>query len=141
MMGEPISLDLRRRIAAAYERGNDTYSGLAERFNVGRATVSRLLRREREGRCLEPEPHGGGHPPRIPPEQYDDLIALVREMPSATRRELADAWEKRFGVVLSVASMGRTLRAAGLTWKKNAFVLKNSSGPTSSSREKRSRSG
>lgn len=140
-MTEAISMDLRKRIVAAHRRGAGTYDQLAERFDVGRATVSRLLRRARERRDIGRDPPGGGNPPRIARDEYPALAALVREMESATRRELADAWKERFGVSISEAAMGRTLRAAGFTRKKRGFALKSSSALTSSRRGKRSRDG
>jgi transposase len=63
-----LSLDLRRRIVAAYERDEGTYFELAQRFGVGEATVSRLLRRQRELGHVVPEVAGGGFPPRISDE-------------------------------------------------------------------------
>src|SRR6185436_6851937 len=49
-MAAPASLDLRRRVVEAYERGGVTYAQGGERFAVGRATVNRWLRRFRETR-------------------------------------------------------------------------------------------
>ena len=44
-----LSLDLRRRVVRAYHEGlTATYEATAELFGIGRATVSRLLRLERE---------------------------------------------------------------------------------------------
>lgn len=61
-----ISLDLRRRIARAYERGKTpTYEATAEMFNVGYATVSRLLRRKRETGDVLPKPRGGNNPRKV----------------------------------------------------------------------------
>lgn len=124
---KPISLDLRKRIVAAYGADGGTYEEIATRFAVGEASVSRLLRRHREKASLEPDPHGGGQPPRIQPEQYDDLRALVAEQPDRTVQQLAHLWAERFGVNLSRSAMQRALLKAGFSWKKNAFVLRNSS--------------
>ncbi|MBZ4401592.1 helix-turn-helix domain-containing protein [Myxococcus sp. AS-1-15] len=43
-MTRPISEDLRRRILKVRETTGKTYEELAEQFQVGRATVNRLLR-------------------------------------------------------------------------------------------------
>lgn len=132
-MPEPHPLALRERLVAAYKRGGLTYAALAELFGVGEATVSRLLSRDRKtSGDLRPEPHGGGNPPCIPPNQFDALRVLVSEFPDATRLELCRIWEERFGVSLSVATMGRTLRDAGFTRKKSSSALRSSSGRTSS---------
>ena len=131
-MPEPLSLDLRKRIVAAYKRGGFSYLQVAELFDVGEASVSRLLARDRDnGGDLTPDPHGGGNPPRIPAEQFGKLRAVIREHPDATRDDLCRIWKKRYNVVLSVASMGRTLRDAGITRKKGSSARWSSSDRTS----------
>ncbi|WP_143825720.1 helix-turn-helix domain-containing protein [Nannocystis exedens] len=59
-MPTPISVDLRIRIVEARVQDGQTYEQLAERFHVGRATVDRVLRLQRETGSVEPKPHGGG---------------------------------------------------------------------------------
>ncbi len=54
--------DLRERIVLAYERGEGTLDEVADIFEVGRRTVTRLLRKYRAGEGLPPRPHGGGYP-------------------------------------------------------------------------------
>lgn len=125
-MAQPLSLDLRNRIVAASTAGA-TYDEIAEQLSVGRASVSRVLRRERERGCLEPDPHGGGHPPLIHPDEYEQLRALVAEMPDRTAQELAYVWAERTGVDLSRSTMHRVLHRAGLTWKKNSSRRANNS--------------
>lgn len=132
-MPEAHPLALRERLVAAYKRGGFTYASLGALFDVGDATVSRLLTRDRRtGGDLTPEPHGGGNPPRIPVEQFDALRALVADDPDATRQDLCDLWKQLHGVSISVASMGRTLRDAGITRKKSSSARPSSSAPTSS---------
>jgi len=140
-MPEPLPLALRERIVAAYKRGGFTYIELAKVFDVGEASVSRLLSRLRRTGEVTPDPHGGGNPPRIPPEQYDALRALVADDPDATRQELCDLWKSLHGVTISVAAMGRTLRDAGITRKKSSSARRSRSARTSSPRAKRSRPG
>ena len=117
-MAEAISLDLRKRIVAAYEAGEGTYLEIAQRFKVGEATVSRLLRRCREHGGVEPSPHAGGNPPHIAASQYGELEKLVAEKPDRTVEELRSLWQVRYGVELSRSAMQRALLKAGLTWKK-----------------------
>jgi transposase len=54
----PLSLDLRKRIVVRYAKGDVTYAQVAELFDVGEASVSRLRRRERERGDLHPDPIG-----------------------------------------------------------------------------------
>lgn len=61
-----IGLELRKRIVEAYDSGlSGTYEETAELFGVGRATVSRLLRRHRETGDVQPLPIGGNYPRQI----------------------------------------------------------------------------
>lgn len=120
-MPNPISRDLRSRIVEAYEAGEGTYDELAERFGVGYATVSRMLRRARERGDLSPEPASGGPLPSIVDEELGDLCAVVEEAPDRTLVDLCDAWESRTGVLVSKSTMGRAVKRAGLTRKQKRF--------------------
>src|SRR5687767_12320146 len=91
-MASALSVDLRRRIVAAYRRKEGTYLDLAERFGVGPASVSRLLRRFRETGIVEPAPHGGGQPPKIPSERFSELREIVEDKPDRTIQQLCHAW-------------------------------------------------
>ncbi len=125
-----LSLDLRRRIVAAYERDEGTYFELAQRFGVGEATISRLLRRQRELGHVVPEIAGGGFPPRISDDQFPALLRLVGEMPDATLDQLKDCWRTRYGVDLSRSSMLRSLQRAGVTRKKSVSARRSNSATT-----------
>lgn len=140
-MAEPHPVALRERIVAAYKRGGFTYESLATLFDVGEATVSRMLSRDRKTGDLRPDPRGGGMPPRIPAEQYDALRALVADVPDATQQDLCDLWEAHFGVTVSKAAMGRTLQAADITRKKSSSALRSKTARTSSKSAPRSSSG
>src|SRR5262245_41855051 len=59
------SMDLRERVSAAYAEGNATYEAVAERFRLGRATVSRWLRLHRETGNVAPKAHRCGNPPKV----------------------------------------------------------------------------
>lgn len=51
-----VPVEVRRRIVAAYQRGDTkTYAETAKVFGVGVATVNRLLRRVREGKDVRPD--------------------------------------------------------------------------------------
>ena len=136
-MSKPLSSDLRERIVSAYLRGEGTYVEIAERFGVGEASVSRLLTRFRETKRVDPDPHGGGQPARVPVDKYPALKALVAEQADRSVEELRAIWQKRFKVKLSRSAMQRAVLKAGLRWKKNASARRSSSGPTSNRSGKR----
>jgi len=83
-MAGPLSSDLRERIVLAYEEGDKTRGEVAELFQVGRASVNRLVRRYRETGSVEPSPHGGGKPRKMTSRGEKVLRALVEERPDAT---------------------------------------------------------
>ena len=113
-MAHALSADLRRRIVDAYARGEGTYGVLAARFRVGKASVSRFLRLYRQNGSLERRPRGGGNAAKISAELLLRLRELVAEDPKRSARELAQEWERRFGVAMSRSSMVRALSRAGL---------------------------
>lgn len=114
----PLSIDLRRRVVAAYLAGEGSYAEIAERFGIGEASVSRLLRRFRSTSSLEPDPHGGGNPARIGPDDVPLVAEVVAAHPDGTLAELARAWTARTRRPISRASMLRALRRFGFTLKK-----------------------
>lgn len=118
-MPEPLSLDLRERIVAAYERGDMTRDQVAELFQVGRASVNRLVRRFRETGSVEPSPHGGGKPRKLTPRGEKALRALIEEQPDATIPELVRLLLARAKLAVSTSTMSRELARLGFTRKKS----------------------
>ena len=111
-----ISIDLRRRIVAAYETGKtETYEATAEMFGVGRATVNRLLRRRRETGDVLPRKRGGNNPRRI---DLEWLRTHARANPDARLVDRADAWEKHSGERLGLTAIWTALHAIGWSHKK-----------------------
>jgi transposase len=118
-MPEPLSLDLRERIVAAYERGDMTRDQVAELFQVGRASVNRLVRRFRETGSVEPSPHGGGKPRKLTARGAKALHALLVEYPDATIPEFVRLLQARAKVAVSTSTMSRELARLGFTRKKS----------------------
>lgn len=118
-MGKGYSKDLRERAVGAYERGEGTYDEIAERFDVGVASLNRWLRLKRETGSVEHRPLGGGHPTVFDEEGLPKLVALVDEKPDRTLDELCEVWKERHGDTVSTSAVGRALERAGLTRKKS----------------------
>jgi transposase len=120
-MPRAYSMDLRKRVIAAWEKGDSTWPELAERFEVGLATVNRWISAQRHKGTVEPEPHGGGWAFLIDAERLALLRALVDEQPDRTLDELTDEFRKRAGVAVSPSTIGRALRLRlGYSRKKKA---------------------
>ena len=54
------SLDLRERVVAAYEKGEETIAEIAARFSVGETFLKKMLRQKRESGSLERLPTQAG---------------------------------------------------------------------------------
>lgn len=130
---KPLSEDLRRRIWEFHGSTGATIEETAEHFMVGTASVKRILAGLRKTGSLSPKPHGGGPPTKVPDDKLGVIRAIVEVNNDATRQDLCDRWFDRTGERLSVATMGRVLRRAGLTLKKKASGPAGASSPRSNS--------
>ncbi len=117
-MGWAYSVDLRERVVAAFDRTGMTDQEAAALFKIGEATVRRWKRLKRETGALGRRPGGGGNPPRIAPEQYEVVRAIVEDQPDLTDQEVAWEFHRRTGRSVSRASMNRVLLKLALTRKK-----------------------
>ena len=111
-MPQPLSMDLRQRILAAYDAGAKTQA-VAERFAVSPACARRLKQRRRETGEVAPRTGRPGPKPVLAAEA-DRLRAAARAEPDLYAREYRD----RLGLPGSVVTAWRALRRLGLTVKK-----------------------
>jgi transposase len=79
------SLDLRKKIVEAKERGTPT-AEVAKTFGVGASTVKRYAAAAREGRSLAPKKRPGSKP-KLDGATRKLLEADLRERPAATLPE------------------------------------------------------
>ena len=115
-VAQPLSLDLRSRIAKAVEEGG-TVRAVAARFGVSVATAVRLGQKARAGHDLGPrKPGSPGRPVLI-----GAVAAWVRDRlkakPDLTMRALAAELDTR-GTPASHDTVWRFVRGEGLTVKK-----------------------
>ena len=134
MKRKTISYDLRRRIVEAYKAGwTDSYEQTAEMFSVGRATVSRLLRRDRETGDVAAKPRGGDLRRAV---ELEWLKGQAAEQPDARLVDRVDGYQKYCGRRVSVHAMWNALSAIGWTHKKNS--VRKGTGAAGGSRATRS---
>jgi len=110
----PYSQDLRERILETVQRGEGSLRQIARRFLVSLSFVIRLLQLYRRTGSLQPQPHRGGNPAALGPEDLERLRELVRQQPDATLEEL----RQRLGVACSTMAISRALRKRGRPRKK-----------------------
>lgn len=128
-----ISLDLRKRVVEAYGGGKLTYDEVAERFSIGRASVSRWLRRARETGDPIPLAHAGGRVCLIRDENLKLLEKLVLAHPDWTEDEYTKAFNQQTHLSLSDSTVGRAIRRLGYGVKKSPSLRPKKNGQTSSS--------
>jgi transposase len=114
---EAYALDLRQRVCAAYDQG-DCVQDVAERFEVGRWFVHKVLRQRRLEGSIAPKPRGRGPAATIGPADRARLKKLLRTKPDATLAELCRSLVAAGGVAVSVPTMCRTLKRLRLPLKK-----------------------
>ncbi len=110
-------MDLRARIVAAVDRHEGSLRWIARVFGVSTSSLVRLLQRRRATGTLTPEPHAGGPPPALTPDDHERLAELIREQPDATLDEL----KQRGGFTCSLKTLWMALRRRGLTRKKKSL--------------------
>lgn len=126
-----ISLDLRERILAAYDKNEATREEVAERFCVSLGLVKKLLQQRRRLGDVRPQHHRSGRRPGLVALQQHQLRALVKQKPDLTLKELRAAT----GLACSLPAIHYVLARMGLTYKKRRSAPVNRTGRTSSGRD------
>src|SRR5215218_6681889 len=119
------SNDLRERIVAAVERGEQSIRQLAHIFSVSLSCIVRLLQRQRKTGSVQPKPHGGVPPRKLDAAAETRLRELVRDQPDATLAELRD----RLGIPCCLMTIARALTRHRITRKKKTLHAQEQESP------------
>lgn len=118
-MPTALSIDLRKRIIAEYEKGAKTQEEVAAQFHVGVASVVRLVALKRNTGGLAPKKQVGGvHRRTIDAAGEVAVLELLEEDPELTILELTERFIERTGRPTSTSSMSRALQRMRITRKK-----------------------
>ena len=117
---EAYSLDLRKRIVDAKERGMPT-AEVARTFGVGASTVKRYAAAAREGRSLAPKKRPGSKP-KLNEAARKLLEADLRQRPAATLPERREFLRQAADVEVSDSTVSRMLKRLGWSRKKDRWV-------------------
>ena len=112
-MAAPYSMDLRERVATAWDESGDA-DAIAARFQVSRAWVHRLIQRRRETGTLAPRKPAKFRS-RVLAGQEERLKALINATPDATLAELQEA----LPTTAALSTLWLELDRMGLTVKKS----------------------
>lgn len=117
----PYSQDLRERVIAAREAGQESRAEVATRFGLHKSTLDKWWYRWRDTGSFAAFPHASG-PDRTLQACDDFLRAEVRQQPDVTLEELCERVAKARGVQASPSMMCRELQILRLPRKKSRFT-------------------
>ena len=110
----PYSLDLRKRVVRACERGVKP-AEVATQFEVSVAWVYRLVQRRRETGSIAPRKQTKFRGRALSADEEGRLVALITARPDTTLAELQQALPTR----AALSTLWRAIDRRGLTLKKN----------------------
>ena len=128
-MGQPLSMDLRRRLLAAIDDGMSC-RGAAARFGVAPSTAIRWQEQRRTTGNFAPKPQGGDMRSRRVEARRKDILALWEARKDISLEELRLALIE-LGLHVSVAGLHRFFVRHGMTRKKRRAMRSSRTGPTS----------
>ena len=123
-----LSMDLRERILASYDRGEGTRDQIASRYQVSLGMVKKLLQQRRHrGGDISPQHHRSGRKPVILDFHRREMRALLAKQPDLTLEEI----RSRIGLNCTIQAIHYVLVGMGLTYKKRRSAPRNNPGPMS----------
>ncbi len=134
----PLSLDLRERILASYDKGDGSRQEIADRYQVSLGMVKKLLQLRRHTGDIGPRNHRSGRKPMILPAHQRQMRTLLSQKPHLTLKELRTA----VGLDCSVAAIHYALMEMGLSTQKKpsaATPKRNNAKPSRKRATKQSR--
>ena len=115
------SVEFRSKIVQAYEQGDTSIRKVAQRFNVSKSLVQKLLEIKKTQGNLLPKQQGGSMKSEL--NGYStQLVDMVEKYPDATLSEYCEYWGQTYGQWVSTSTMCRELNKLELTLKKRLYV-------------------
>lgn len=109
-----LSLDLRERILASYDHGEDTREEVADRYRVSLGMVKKLLQQRRRTGEIGPRHYRSGRKPIILDAHHRQMRALLTKKPDLTLKEVRQA----VALQCTLPAIHYALEKMGLTYKK-----------------------
>jgi transposase len=116
---KPYPIAFRQKIIRVYENENTSIRKLAQRFQVAKSFIQKLLKQYRETGLIEPLPQGGSPPSLIQEEQLITLIEIIENNNDATLEELCDLFQDKTSIKVSRATKVKAIlrKAKARTYK------------------------
>jgi transposase len=117
------SIDLRERVLAAVDAGEETQKQIARRFLVSARWIRKLIAQRDQTGEIGPKPHTGGRKPMIQGEAVQILRDTIAENSDATLNEVREA----IGFEGCLVTVWRTIKRLNITRKKSRCGRKSNS--------------
>lgn len=125
-----LSLDLRERVVASYDREEGTREQIAARYRVSLGMVKKLLQQRRRTGDIAPRHHRSGRKPLILQTHQRQMRTLLAQKTDLTLKELRTA----LALKCTLPAIHYALEKMGLTYKKRHSGPANKTAPTSRGR-------
>jgi transposase len=119
-----ISMDLRKRILTACDRGDSTREQVASRFEVSLGMVKKLLQQRRRTGDIAPRYDRCGRKPIIVDTHRREMRLLLSKRPDLTLEEI----RVQLGLSCTIQAIHYVLADMGLTYKKRLSVPQSNRG-------------
>ncbi|CDM94256.1 helix-turn-helix domain-containing protein [Limnospira platensis] len=119
------SLDFRKKIVEAYEKGDTSIRKVAKRFLVSPDTVRRLVKQYRLTGDLSPR-KCGTKKKSILSKHEEAVIDIVEAHPDLTLWQYSDKLRDKLGINVSTTMIDRFLKQHDISLKKNIQERKSS---------------
>lgn len=114
------SIDLRERVLAACDSGQNTIRDVAGQFKVSTRWIYKLKQQRQQQGTISPRGHGGGRKPAFCGKDLDALDKYLSKYPDATLQEIKEFFSST--VKCSIQAVANALKRLGLRYKKNRYV-------------------
>jgi len=110
------SIDLRKRVLAAYDSGKYSLNQIAKQFQVTTRWIQKLRQQRKQDGSIAPRPPNKGRKPVFQGKNLEKLERFIEAHPDATLEETKQHF---FGVVeCSIVTIHNTLKRLELRYKK-----------------------
>ena len=114
------SIDLRERVLAACDSGQNTIRHVAQQFKVSTRWIYKLKQQRQQQGTISPRGHGGGRKPAFRGKDLDDLDDYLSNHPDATLQEIREFFSST--VKCSIQAVANALKRLEWRYKKNRYV-------------------
>jgi len=114
------SIDLRERVLAACDSGQNTIRHVAVQFKVSTRWIYKLKQQRQQRGTISPQGHGGGRKPAFRGKDLDALDKYLSNHPDATLQEIREVFSSK--VNCSIQAVANALKRLEWRYKKNRYV-------------------